>query len=91
MRVWGREDIIPALKNAAKSAPKILKELELYFDMPLPVPKLDLIALPGYTAIPDSTWGVIFFKLVLENNSKRVYLYLPQFIHAFLLPTEKVI
>ena len=76
MRVWGREDIIPALKNAAKSAPKILKELELYFDMPLPVPKLDLIALPGYTAIPDSTWGVIFFKLASWKIILNVCIYI---------------
>ncbi|KAK6617492.1 hypothetical protein RUM44_005080 [Polyplax serrata] len=62
VKVWGRKGILTPLKNAAKIAPKVLVELEEFFDIPLPVPKLDLVALPGYTAIPDSNWGLIFFK-----------------------------
>lgn len=50
------------LQHAADNAPKAIRELENYLGVTLPVPKLDLIALPGYTALPDSNWGLIIFK-----------------------------
>ncbi|KAL0271165.1 UNVERIFIED_CONTAM: hypothetical protein PYX00_008351 [Menopon gallinae] len=62
LRIWSRKEIAPSLHTALRIAPKALTEITNYLAMPLPVPKIDIVALPGYTAIPDSNWGLIIFK-----------------------------
>ena len=46
-RIWSRSDLYEQTAYAAEVGPKILKYYEEYFDTPFPLPKQDMIAIPG--------------------------------------------
>lgn len=48
--VWTRPDVIRSAEYALSIGPKILKYYEDYFGIPYPLPKMDMIALPDFTA-----------------------------------------
>lgn len=62
--VWASQGVGSVeTSTAAYLAPKILSFYEEYLDTPFPLPKLDLVALPGYSAsVPAHNWGLIFFR-----------------------------
>lgn len=50
---------------AAEISPPIISSLETYLEMPLPLKKLDMIAMPHLTAAGIENWGLIAY---LESN-----------------------
>lgn len=59
---WARKDAIQSASYALSVGPKILKFLEEYFDLPFPLPKLDMIALPDFQAGGMENWGLITYR-----------------------------
>lgn len=49
-RVWARPDAIRSATYSLDIGPKILKCYEDFFGIPYPLPKVDMIALPDFTA-----------------------------------------
>lgn len=60
--VWARKDAIQSASYALSVGPKILKFLEEYFDLPFPLPKIDMIALPDFQAGAMENWGLITYR-----------------------------
>lgn len=60
--VWARSDAIKSAKYALDVGPKILKHLEKYFGTDYPLPKLDMIALPDFSAGAMENWGLITYR-----------------------------
>lgn len=48
--VWARPNAIESARYALEVGPKILAYFEDYFDIKYPLPKLDMIALPDFSA-----------------------------------------
>lgn len=48
--VWARPEAIESARYALEVGPKILKFYENYYNVPYPLPKLDMIALPDFSA-----------------------------------------
>ena len=46
-RIWSRADLYDQTAYAAEVGPKILKYYEEYFNIKFPLPKQDMIAIPG--------------------------------------------
>ncbi|XP_071443365.1 aminopeptidase N [Hetaerina americana] len=62
--VWASQGVgQEETSTAAAVAPRVLSFFETYLDTPFPLDKLDLVALPAYTAsVPAHNWGLIFFR-----------------------------
>lgn len=60
--VWARPDAIESARYALEVAPKILNFFEKYFNIGYPLPELDLIALPDFSAGAMENWGLIAFR-----------------------------
>jgi aminopeptidase N len=50
IRIWAREDAIEQVNFAVEVTPIMLEFLEDYFQVPFPLPKLDLVALPDFSS-----------------------------------------
>lgn len=48
--VWTRKDAIRSAQYALDIGPKLLETYEKFFDIPYPLPKVDMIALPDFNA-----------------------------------------
>ncbi|XP_036344816.1 aminopeptidase N-like [Rhagoletis pomonella] len=60
--VWARKDAIQSANYALSVGPKILKFLEEFFDLPFPLPKIDMIAIPDFQAGAMENWGLITYR-----------------------------
>lgn len=60
--VFARSDAINSAKYALNIGPKILKFLEEFFQIPYPLPKMDMIALPDFNAGAMENWGLITYR-----------------------------
>lgn len=60
--VWATSDAIHGASYALEIGPKILKFLENFFDIDYPLPKMDMIALPDFSAGAMENWGLITFR-----------------------------
>lgn len=49
-KVWTRADAIDSAKYALSIGPKILKFYDGFFNIDYPLPKVDMISLPDFTA-----------------------------------------
>ncbi|XP_069682405.1 aminopeptidase N-like isoform X1 [Periplaneta americana] len=79
--VWSRKFALPQTSYAAKIGPRILHYLETYFDIPFPLPKQDMVALPDFGFSAMENWGLITFResallydetMSTEINKERV-------------------
>ena len=50
IRIWAREDAIEQVSFAVEVTPIMLEFLEDYFQVPFPLPKLDLVGLPDFAS-----------------------------------------
>lgn len=62
MRVWATPSTIQQTNYALYIARNVLTFYEGYFAIPFPLPKLDLIALPDFSAGAMENWGLITFR-----------------------------
>lgn len=63
--LYARDSAYSQTKTAADLGPKLLKHLEEFFDVPFPLPKMDLAAIPDFSAGAMENWGLITFR---ESN-----------------------
>lgn len=61
-RVWARESLMNQTKLAAEIGPIILEYYERHYDLPYPLPKMDLVAVPDFSAGAMENWGLITFR-----------------------------
>lgn len=61
-RVWAREQAIGQTDYAVNTGPAILTIYEDYFDVPFPLPKQDMIALPDFSAGAMENWGLVTYR-----------------------------
>lgn len=59
--VWTRPDALESARYALEVGPKILSFFENYFNLTYPLPKLDMIALPDFSA--GGKKNVVFFLI----------------------------
>lgn len=60
--VWARSEAIDQAKYSLKIAPQILKYFEKYFQIDFPLPKMDMVALPDFSAGAMENWGLITYR-----------------------------
>ncbi|XP_055381285.1 puromycin-sensitive aminopeptidase-like protein isoform X2 [Condylostylus longicornis] len=60
--VWARPNAIDSAKYALSIGPKILRNLENYFGIEFPLPKIDMIAIPDFHAGAMENWGLITYR-----------------------------
>ena len=79
-RIWSRKEAIEETKYAADIGPKILKYYETYFNIPFPLPKQDMIAIPDFSAGAMENWGLITYRETallhnpkMDSASRRIY------------------
>jgi aminopeptidase N len=58
-RIWARRDAIDQVDYASDVGPKVLRFYENYFDEKFPLPKIDMIAIPDFSAGAMENWGLI--------------------------------
>ena len=71
LRVWGVPPAAPQLTRAARLAAVSLVAHERALRIAYPLPKLDLVAVPDFSAGAMENWGLILFKeaaLLLEED-----------------------
>lgn len=56
-RIWARRDVISQVEYARVVGPKVLKFYEEYFDIKFPLPKMDMVAIPDFSAGAMENWG----------------------------------
>jgi len=64
INVYARPEQIEYTKYALEITPKILRYYESAYDIPYPLPKLDLVAIPDFEAGAMENWGLITFREV---------------------------
>ncbi|GAB1862315.1 Aminopeptidase [Camponotus japonicus] len=60
--VWTRHDAINQSQYSLNIGPKILKYYEEYFQIKFPLPKMDMVALPDFSAGAMENWGLITYR-----------------------------
>ena len=59
--VWAREEAIGQAEYSKNIGPPIQRFFEKYFDIPFPLPKQDMIAVPGFGGAMEN-WGLITYR-----------------------------
>ncbi|XP_059490234.1 aminopeptidase N [Neocloeon triangulifer] len=63
VRVFSRPALAEETEYARRVAPKALDYFEKTLGVRFPLPKLDLVALPGFNApVPAENWGLVFYR-----------------------------
>lgn len=61
-RIWARPEAISQVDYAKDIGPKVLKYFEKTFKVDYPLPKMDMIAIPDFSAGAMENWGNAHFK-----------------------------
>ncbi|KAI1280556.1 Aminopeptidase N [Halotydeus destructor] len=61
-RIWSRPGNEKASELALFMGPKVLKYYEDFFDIPFPLPKTDMVAVPDFNAGAMENWGLITYR-----------------------------
>ncbi|CAB0036685.1 unnamed protein product [Trichogramma brassicae] len=91
VRVWGRKEYLDALKDVPDKIVTIVNYMQDYFNSSIGLPKLDVIAMPIYTASKASdNWGLMIFKeselsspLIWNTAYELTYQWIGQLITPF--------
>ncbi|XP_035901975.1 aminopeptidase N [Anopheles stephensi] len=73
--VWARAEAIGSARYALSVGPKLLKFLEDFFHIDYPLPKVDMIALPDFSAGAMENWGLITYRetaMLYEENVSAI-------------------
>nr|XP_033335064.1 aminopeptidase N [Megalopta genalis] len=63
IKVWGRKEYLKALEDVPDKVVTIMNYFQEYFNSSILLPKLDLMAIPSYSAAkPSDGWGLMLFK-----------------------------
>ncbi|XP_055679682.1 aminopeptidase N-like isoform X1 [Lutzomyia longipalpis] len=62
LSVWAREDAIKSASYALQIGPRLLKYLERFFNLSYPLDKVDMIALPDFSAGAMENFGLITYR-----------------------------
>ncbi|XP_059611054.1 aminopeptidase Ey isoform X2 [Phlebotomus argentipes] len=60
--VWARQDAIKSTDYALNVGPRLLKYLERFFNLSYPLEKMDMIALPDFSAGAMENFGLITYR-----------------------------
>ncbi|XP_042874237.1 aminopeptidase N-like [Penaeus japonicus] len=60
--VWARPEAIAQADYSLDVGVKVLTHFESYFDIPYPLPKQDMIAVPDFAAGAMENWGLILYR-----------------------------
>ena len=60
-RIWARKDALDQVAYATEIGPKMLQYFEDYYNVSYPLPKQDMIALPGKPGAMEN-WGLITYS-----------------------------
>lgn len=60
--VWARKEAINQSHYSLDIGPKILEYYEDYFKIKFPLPKMDMVALPDFSAGAMENWGLITYR-----------------------------
>jgi aminopeptidase N len=63
VRVYAPEDNLDQVDFALETCPKILDHYNVLFGVDFPLPKLDLIAIPDFSAGAMENWGLITYRM----------------------------
>lgn len=67
MRFWADSEKLAQLNLAADLAPKVFHFLDAYLQLAYPMPKLDIIAVPGYDDMRAmENWGLIIHRYAIQ-------------------------
>ncbi|KAH8382719.1 hypothetical protein KR009_004927, partial [Drosophila setifemur] len=67
-RTWARPNAIDQCDFAAEFGPKVLQYYEEFFGIKFPLPKVDQVAIPDFSAAAMENWGLVTFV-----ESKMLY------------------
>ena len=73
-RIWARKDAMDQIAYAKKVGPKMLEYFEKYFNVPYPLPKQDMIAIPDFSAGAMENWGLITYRETASVNDSALCL-----------------
>lgn len=67
VRIWARPEAIDQTALAVEVTPAMLEYLESYFQVPFPLPKVDLIGLPDFSSGAMENWGLITYRFLSKS------------------------
>lgn len=80
-KIWARRDAIDQVDYARDVGPRVTRFYEEYFAEKFPLPKIDMIAIPDFSAGAMENWGLITYRetallyhpnISTANNKHRV-------------------
>ena len=61
-RIWSRKSVSDQTDLALKVGPQILEFFEKHYNVPYPLPKMDMVAIPDFGAGAMENWGLITYR-----------------------------